>query len=214
MTTLEKYYEVCEECFQPFGDNGPCLHWIFEKYDTNPVLMWSNEILKNNKETYGNQILEHMKNNESKETYGNPWNILETNQELKDEVMENKPKNKVKMVKRGRKAVSFNILYNNVEKKELVEEFKEIIKCDCWSIYIRDNKNIPIKVYYDFRKKKNQEYNQIRENLAEDPSELFDYMNEDYQVCFILGQKEFMDIYAYKTPNNAKYTMIEIEYPN
>jgi hypothetical protein len=209
------YYEIDERCFQPFGENGPCLHWVFETYDSAPFIAWSYEIIKKNNDP-NNDIIEHMIENgleETKMAQGNPWNVLHGNQQLLDTINNNKPKKKQKLVTRGKKAVNFEIMCNNQDKKEISQEISDIILADCWSIYVRDKKGAPIKVYFDSREEEKTEDSDIRHNLADDPCELIDYMNDNNEVCFIMGKKEFIDIYAYKSANNEKYNIIQISYP-
>jgi hypothetical protein len=214
---MTSYYEIDEKCYKPYGDYEPCLHWIFETYDSEPFLSWSTEILKNNKETTNSdiqKIMQHMIEPQDTKVYscGNPWNVLSSNRNLDREVRKNKPVTKSSPITRGETAVKFTIKHINVDEKVISREIVETIEASCISVYVRDKHHKPIKVYYDLNKEDTKEEEKEREILYENPKELINHLDEGHEVCLIMGPGEFIDYYVFKTPNSNTYNMMEITY--
>lgn len=214
---MTSYYEIDDKCYKPYGEDEPCIHWVFHTYDSDPFLSWSSEILKDNKENKNSEmqkIMHHMKETDDNNIYecGNPWNALTKDRNLEYQVRKNKPVNKTPPIIRGDTAVKFTIKHINVDEKVISQEIRDTIEASCISVYVRDKQHKPIKVYYDLSKKDTEDAETQRENLYENPKELIDYLNEGLEVCLIMGPGEFIDYYVFKTPNTNTYNMVEITY--
>ena len=109
-----------------------------------------------------------------------------------------------------------SVMYHKIiEGKDLTKELVDDINGDCWGIFTTtsDRKKI-LKLYYDLRNsehstwigtlstkeyhRKVDEISKDRFRLAEDPTDLMNDIKEGHTVVFVLGDKDFIEIYYCK----------------
>src|SRR5436190_2038268 len=129
------FCEIDDNCFKPFGEEKMCLHWVKNKYNDNPYLAWSSEILEECMGNVNDEVkkkLEHMKDKTDEEcSCGNPWNILAKMADLEKDIRSKKPSVNPFPVVIDKNAVNFNIMATDVDEKKIINMLKHYINADC-----------------------------------------------------------------------------------
>jgi hypothetical protein len=199
--------EVDQKCFKIRND---CFHWVRSVYDEPYNLLSGSEIKRyieegNHKEdmplTY-----EHVKGYRvNYEDCHNPWNII-CGSDIEATVRVSQPPTK----KIGDSNVSVDFHHDEFSIREL---FRSIIGSDCWVVMSQDHNHHPVKVYFDYRSKKNSEKSDsVRARLMEDPSELITDLKNGYRICILMGYKKFVDEYFQYDPRANVYVHTVVRY--
>jgi hypothetical protein len=82
---------------------------------------------------------------------------------------------------------------------DMEDDMKETLGADCWGVFTTSaDRRVVHHIFFNFRSGKTKEAEKAREILMDDTLPLIDWVQRGQTVVFIMGGRQFMDIYYSK----------------